>query len=94
MIFNQKRDHLLGKNVLPDEIPTMGPWIVEEVVPEGISYVRNPYYYKVDPEGNQLPYIDNAKASFFPWTAADLYRSLIGLDGQFTKIESQAGRDR
>ncbi len=42
----------------PDH-PTLGPWIVT-VPPPAMQMVheRNPYYWKVDPEGNQLPYID------------------------------------
>ena len=26
---------------------------------------RNPYYFAVDPEGNQLPYIDEVRFTFF-----------------------------
>lgn len=42
----------------PDH-PTMLAWKTERFVPgERTVLVRNPYYWKVDPEGNQLPYID------------------------------------
>jgi peptide/nickel transport system substrate-binding protein len=42
----------------PDH-PTLFAWHVEEYAPgERTVFVRNPYYWKVDPEGNQLPYID------------------------------------
>jgi len=42
------------------ERPTLFPWIVETPLGSGttITMVRNPYYWKVDTEGNQLPYID------------------------------------
>jgi peptide/nickel transport system substrate-binding protein len=41
---------------------TLQAWIMEEFVPgEIIRYVRNPYYFKVDPAGNQLPYFDRAE---------------------------------
>ncbi|KKK50793.1 hypothetical protein LCGC14_3121470, partial [marine sediment metagenome] len=34
-------------------------WMLEQYVPgQKFILVRNPYYWKVDPEGNQLPYID------------------------------------
>ena len=34
-------------------------WMLDEYVPgEFYNLVRNPYYFKVDPEGNQLPYMD------------------------------------
>lgn len=46
-------------------IPTVGPWAVSQVVPEGTVLTANPYYYKVDIEGNQLPYIDRVTATIF-----------------------------
>jgi peptide/nickel transport system substrate-binding protein len=43
------------------ELPTLNPWIL--TVPyadsERVAATRNPYYWKVDTAGNQLPYIDN-----------------------------------
>ena len=41
------------------EVPNLFPWYpvqVEEGV--AVQWERNPYYYKIDPEGNQLPYVD------------------------------------
>ena len=39
--------------------PCLHAWCVESVVPgERTVWTRNPYYWKVDTEGNQLPYID------------------------------------
>ena len=42
------------------ELPTLHAWQIVEPYGEGTRVVtrRNPYYWKVDPEGNQLPYID------------------------------------
>jgi peptide/nickel transport system substrate-binding protein len=43
------------------DFPTLYPWMVETPqTPEGTQLVltRNPYFFKVDPEGNQLPYLD------------------------------------
>ncbi|GAA3743961.1 ABC transporter substrate-binding protein [Salinactinospora qingdaonensis] len=42
------------------DIPTMYPWVVEEPLADSGQMIleRNPYYWKVDPEGRQLPYID------------------------------------
>jgi len=38
---------------------TLQAWMLEEFVPDDhFTMVRNPYYWKVDPDGNQLPYID------------------------------------
>lgn len=38
--------------------PGLYPWVVTNSSTERIMAERNPYYWKVDPEGNQLPYID------------------------------------
>ncbi|MGC9348631.1 MAG: ABC transporter substrate-binding protein [Anaerolineae bacterium] len=42
------------------ERPSMMPWVITEWEEGGDHMVatRNPYYWKVDVEGNQLPYID------------------------------------
>jgi peptide/nickel transport system substrate-binding protein len=40
---------------------TLQAWMLDEFVPgDRYTVVRNPYYWKVDPEGNQLPYFDRA----------------------------------
>ena len=47
----------------PDALPvvTMGPWVpVEYKTDELLIMRRNPYFWMVDEEGNQLPYIDEA----------------------------------
>ncbi len=38
--------------------PRMMPWIIVDAEATLIRWERNPYYFKVDTEGNQLPYID------------------------------------
>jgi peptide/nickel transport system substrate-binding protein len=38
--------------------PTLEPYVLVEVGPTRSIYERNPFYWAVDPEGNQLPYID------------------------------------
>jgi peptide/nickel transport system substrate-binding protein len=42
------------------ELPTINGWVYKNAVGDGERVVteRNPYYWKVDAEGNQLPYID------------------------------------
>jgi len=41
------------------ECPTINEWIVVDYkVAQQLVLERNPYYYAVDPAGNQLPYID------------------------------------
>jgi peptide/nickel transport system substrate-binding protein len=39
--------------------PVLTPWMVVEGQPGVLAFDRNPYYYKVDTEGKQLPYIDH-----------------------------------
>jgi peptide/nickel transport system substrate-binding protein len=40
------------------DYPGLYPWIQKEAGQGVMKFVRNPYYYKVDVEGKQLPYID------------------------------------
>ena len=41
------------------EHPRLWPWIYRSFKSNPpFGYVRNPYYFAVDPEGNQLPYLD------------------------------------
>lgn len=41
------------------ECPRLWPWVPRAHSPSSpFVYVRNPYYFAVDPQGNQLPYID------------------------------------
>jgi peptide/nickel transport system substrate-binding protein len=54
--------HRAGTNT---ERPTLGPW-VPETVKEGelMVMVRNPYYWKVDEKGQQLPYADELRVTY------------------------------
>jgi peptide/nickel transport system substrate-binding protein len=57
-LFEQKASWLFNP-----ELPQLTAWIVE-TAPDALgrsTWVRNPYYYKVDTEGNQLPYIDRVE---------------------------------
>lgn len=43
--------------------PDVYPWVLSEIDSNGNKFFdRNPYYFKVDQEGNQLPYIDRQEA--------------------------------
>jgi len=44
-------------------VPTIEPWIVTKATTEYVSLERNPYYWKIDPEGKQLPYIDRIRVT-------------------------------
>lgn len=46
--------------------PTLDPWVITEPYAGGASRVvmeRNPYFWQVDPQGQQLPYIDRITLS-------------------------------
>lgn len=44
---------------LNPDLPILGPWrTVEPINTPSWVMERNPFYYEVDPEGNQLPYLD------------------------------------
>jgi peptide/nickel transport system substrate-binding protein len=48
------------------ERPVVSAWKVSEWEPgDHLSAVRNPYYWKVDTAGNQLPYIDKIEVEIF-----------------------------
>jgi peptide/nickel transport system substrate-binding protein len=57
-----------AKNAPPEnpERPTMAPWApVTRVSDQVFTLRRNPYFVGVDPDGNQLPYIDEIRFTFF-----------------------------
>jgi len=47
------------------ESPVVAAWTIESAITtQRMVMQRNPYYWKVDPEGNQLPYIDEITLDF------------------------------
>ena len=51
--------------------PVLSPWNLVAMPQEGlIQLERNPYYWKVDVEGNQLPYLDNLRFDYITTTDA------------------------
>jgi len=46
-----------------DPAPTVNPYVVKSVSPTKWIMERNPYYFKVDAAGNQLPYIDTVETT-------------------------------
>ncbi|QHW31179.1 ABC transporter substrate-binding protein [Paenibacillus rhizovicinus] len=43
--------------------PVLYPWMVTKATKSVTTYERNPYYFKVDTAGNQLPYIDKIEST-------------------------------
>jgi len=38
--------------------PALYPWLITDVTQQSLLFSRNPYYFKIDSAGQQLPYID------------------------------------
>lgn len=62
------------------EKPTINPWVLTR--PEAdltqVAYERNPYYWKIDDAGNQLPYIDSSTLDVVGNREVMLLRALNG----------------
>lgn len=73
------------------ELPVLYPWIVDEVREDGSATLkRNPYYYVIDPAGNQLPYLDNLRRQFISTKEQmnlDIIAGKVDVQGQFIKID-------
>jgi peptide/nickel transport system substrate-binding protein len=61
------------------DLPTLSAWIINEVPPQPVqTYRRNPYYFKVDTEGNQLPYIGEIRSTRTTDAEATLLKTIAG----------------
>jgi peptide/nickel transport system substrate-binding protein len=60
------------------DFPYMGPWIPQTITNDYITWKRNPYYFKLDPEGKQLPYIDTYRGIFYRDADTLKLRTLAG----------------
>ncbi len=58
------------------ELPVITAWMIEQPAPGNVvTMVRNPYYWAVDQDGNQLPYIDRIEHRLFE--AQDAFNLMI-----------------
>lgn len=58
--------------------PTLCPWVIQKVEGGTLTFERNPYYWKVDAEGNQLPYIDGIRSQVVNDKETLTTRALMG----------------
>jgi peptide/nickel transport system substrate-binding protein len=58
--------------------PTLTAWIMKEADSGVFHYERNPYYFKVDPNGNQLPYMDGIRSQTVQDKESLTARALMG----------------
>lgn len=56
-LFKSKANYHWAFPTEPD-LPTVGSFMLESESVDTLHGTRNPYYWKVDPDGQQLPYID------------------------------------
>jgi peptide/nickel transport system substrate-binding protein len=58
--YEDFRIHMTEANrMMEPGIPRLSAWVpVERIRGQRLVYERNPYYWKIDPAGNQLPYAD------------------------------------
>jgi len=77
------------KNAFPPEfmnMPVMGAWVPVEYRPDDIIVMRrNPYYWKVDEKGNQLPYINEAHYKLSTWADRDV--QAVAGSGDISNLE-------
>lgn len=77
------------QNAFPPEylnFPVMGGWVPVEYRPDDIIVLRrNPYYWKVDSEGNQLPYLDEMTYKLSTWADRDV--QAVAGTGDFSNLE-------
>ncbi len=81
------------KNAFPPEFlnwPVMGAWVPVEYRPDDIIVLRrNPYYWKVDEAGNQLPYLDEVQYKLSTWANRDMMAAAG--TGDYTNLEQPEG---
>lgn len=66
--------------------PVMGAWAVVEHRPDDIVVLRrNPYYWKVDDTGQQLPYLDEMHYRLSTWGDRDV--QAVAGTGDFSNLE-------
>ncbi|MCB2053555.1 MAG: ABC transporter substrate-binding protein [Geminicoccaceae bacterium] len=79
----------------PDK-PTLDPWVIVEPYAGGATRVtleRNPYFWQVDTEGNQLPYIDAITNTVMSDSQAVILEAIAGrIDLQARHLDNPADR--
>ena len=77
------------RNAFPPDymnFPVMGAWVVVEHRPDDIVVLRrNPYYWKVDEAGNQLPYLNEMHYRLSTWADRDV--QAVAGTGDFSNLE-------
>lgn len=74
---------------LNPELPMVGPWVTK-VAASSTTMVqeRNPYYFQVDPNGNQLPYLDKVEHAY--WENQESFNLMLisgQIDCQYRSVQ-------
>jgi peptide/nickel transport system substrate-binding protein len=90
-LFLAKRD--LSTSILIGEpgIPTLRSFVIVKRGLDNATYERNPYYWKIDTAGNQLPYIDNVFISEVTNAEVANMKAISGevdLAGTYTRVDT------
>ena len=87
--MNSKNTADQYKNAFPATymaMPTMGAWVTVDYKPDNIVVLRrNPYYWKVDEKGNQLPYLNEMHYRLSTWGDRDV--QAVAGTGDFSNLE-------
>jgi len=62
-LYQSKRETWSNHQLQNTERPVLHPFTLTQITPSGSILERNPYYWKVDVEGNQLPYVDKIEVA-------------------------------
>ncbi len=85
--FNSKADAWRNP-----EVPRLNPWIVTAGIGQGngsrVAARRNPFYFKVDTTGNQLPYMDEVTVEIVTDAQVMLLKAA---NGDFDMVDSYIG---
>jgi len=84
-------DKMFGDLLIPER-PTLGAWMMtfKSNTGDQIVFERNPFYWCVDPDGRQLPYIDRIESTRVQSPETGILMIMSGLvDAQFRYVSRQ-----
>lgn len=75
------------EGLVETNFPVLYAWMMESSENNRQTYVRNPYYWKVDEEGKQLPYVDYVSSAYIE-DEENFTLSILAGDMDFTGVIS------
>ena len=78
---------------IQEDVPSLRAWVpANSNDSQRWVMSRNPYFFKIDPEGNQLPYIDEIVHEFVEDNSIVTMKGIAGqLDMQFRRLDGDKG---